>query len=108
MNNFEVTLLVIPDITKKNLSDVISIFEKLLADQNGLIVGKEEWGLRDLAYKIKNFKKAFYIFFQIEAQGDKIQTIKKNLSLNENIIRQLFIKIDKHDKLPTKILESAE
>ena len=108
MKNFETTLLLIPDIPQKNLENISDLFEKLVLEHKGSIVGKEDWGLRDLAYKIKNFKKAFYIFYQIEINGEKIQILKKNLSINENIIRQLFINVQKHEKLPTKLIKSAE
>ena len=72
------------------------------------IIGKEDWGLRDLTYKINNSKKAFYFFYQINIAGKTIQTLKKNTSQNEKIIRYLFIKVDTHDKLPTKMLEGND
>ena len=62
--------------------------------------------LRDLSYNIKNYKKAFYKFYQIEIESNKIQDIKKNLTQNEHIIRHLFIKVDQHAELPTKILKN--
>ena len=40
-------------------------FEEIVVTQEGSITGKEDWGLRDLSYKINSFKKAFYLFFQI-------------------------------------------
>ena len=108
MNDFETTLLISPDITKENLSKVVETFEKLVIDQGGKIVGKEDWGLRDMAYKINNLKKSFYFFFQINIENQKIKTLKKSISLNEKIIRYLFIKVKEHDKLPTKILTGKE
>ena len=108
MNNFEATLLVTPDITKDNLNKIAENFENSIVEQGGSVVAKEDCGLKSLAYKIKNLKKAFYLFYQIEILGDKIQSIKKNLSINESIIRHLLIKVDKHDELPTKLLESNE
>ena len=108
MKNFEATLLITPNIAKNNLNKIGEIFEKLVVEQGGSIKGKEDCGLRDLAYKINNLKKAFYLFYQIEIYGDKIQDIKKNLTINEDIIRHLFVKVDIHDPLPTKLKESNE
>ena len=70
MKNFEATLLITPNITKNSLEKVGEIFEKLVVNEGGSIKGKEDCGLRDLAYKIKNLKKAFYLFYQIEIYGD--------------------------------------
>ena len=64
MNNFETTILISPDISKNNLDTINSNFEKLISDEGGTIIGKEDWGLRNLAYKFntlitsgKKFKK---------------------------------------------------
>ena len=108
MNNFETTLLISSDTSKSNNNKIVEIFENIVTEQGGSIVGKEDWGLRDLAYKINSMKKAFYFFYQINIEGQKIQTLKKNLSQNEKIIRYLFIKVNKHVELPTKLLAENE
>ena len=108
MNNFEVTLLISPDTTKNDHSKILEYFKKLVTNNDGSIIEKEDWGLRDLTYKINNSKKAFYFFYQINIAGKTIQTLKKSISQNEKIIRYLFIKVDTHDKLPTKMLEGNE
>ena len=108
MINFETTLLISPDLTKENHGKIVEMFEKMVVDQGGKIIGKEDWGLRDLAYKIKSLKKAFYYFFQINIENQKIQILKKNMSLNEKVIRYLFIKVNEHDELPTKLLMDKE
>ena len=108
MNNFETTLLISSDITENNLDKISKEFEKLVGNQGGLIVGKENWGLRNLSYKINSLKKAFYYFFQINIEGQKIQTLKKNISQNEKIFRYLFIKVNTHDELPTRMLGGNE
>ena len=108
MNNFETTLLISSDTSKNNNNKIVEMFENLVTEQGGSIVGKENWGLRDLAYKINSMKKAFYFFYQINIEGLKIQTLKKNISQNEKIIRYLFIKVNKHAELPTKLLAGNE
>ena len=103
MYNFEVTLLISSDNTKSNLKKIGETFEKSVVDQDGSIIGKEDWGLRDLAYKIKSLKKAFYLFYQINFETQKLQALKKNISQNETIIRNLLVKVNIHNELPTKM-----
>ena len=108
MNKFEAVILLNPDLTSANLKKQEDSLEKLLIGLSGSIFSKEDWGLRDLNYKIKNFKKAFYKFYQLEIEGNKIQNIKKNITQNEQIIRHLFVKVKNHQKLPTKILKEEK
>ena len=40
---------------------------------------------------------------QIEASGDIIKKMNKDLNQSENILRYLFIKVNEHQELPTKL-----
>ena len=52
---------------------------------------------------LKILKKLFTNIFKLEINGSNIQKITKNLNQNDNIIRHLFIKVNQHQELPTKI-----
>ena len=108
MNKFEAVIMLSPDLSSENLKKQEESFKKLLIGLSGSISSEEDWGLRDLNYKINNFNKAFYKFYQLEIEGDKIQNIKNNINQNEQIIRHLFVKVRNHEKLPTKILKEEK
>ena len=108
MSKFEAVFLLSPDLSSTNLKKQEETFKKLLSKFSGSIFSEEDWGLRDLSYKIKNFKKAFYKFYQLEIEGKNIQNIKKNINQNEQIIRHLFVKVKNHQDLPTKILKEEK
>ena len=103
MNNFEAVLILSPEISSNIRKDIIVNFSKIISDNSGKIVDSEDWGLRDLSYKIDNFNKAFYDFFQIEIDGNKIENIKKTLNQDEKFIRHMFIRVETHQELPTKL-----
>ena len=108
MSKFEAVILLSPDLSSTDLKKQEDSFKKQLIDLSVSIISEEDWGLRNLSYKIRNFKKAFYKFYQLEIEGSKIQNIKKNISQNEQIIRHLFVKVKNHTKLPTKILNEEK
>ena len=103
MNNFEAVILLSPEITNKLRSSCLDNLNKIITDNSGKIINEEDWGLRDLSYKINNFSKAFYNFYQVEIEGDKIESITKALNQDESFIRHLFIRVEKHQELPTKL-----
>ena len=108
MNKFEAVLLINPDISNQILKKEIENFKKKISSNQGETINIENWGLRDLSYKISNFKKAFYNFFQLEIEGSKIQIIRKYLTQNERILRHLFIKVNSHQELPTKLINEEK
>ncbi len=103
MNKFEVVLLFNPELSSSKLNGEIENFKSKLSSQSAKIVNEEDWGLRDLSYSIKKFKKAFYSFLQIEASGNIIKNINRELNQSENLLRYLFIKVKEHQELPTKL-----
>ena len=103
MNKFEAVLLFSPELSSQSLSNEIDIFKKMISSNSGKLITEEDWGLRELSYNINKFKKAFYKFYQLEISGNDIDSIKKNLNQSENVLRHLFIKVNKHQELPTKL-----
>ena len=103
MNKFEVVLIFNPELSTANLKSEIDNFKSKLASHSANIINEEDWGLRDLSYNINKFKKAFYNFFQIEASGGMIKDLNRELNQSENLLRYIFIKVNEHQELPTKL-----
>ena len=103
MTKFEAVILLSPEISSTLRIDITNKFNEIISTNSGNIIDTEDWGLRDLSYKIDNFSKAFYNFFQIEIDGDKIDKKKKILNQDENFIRHIFVKVQNHQELPTKL-----
>ena len=103
MNKFEVVLIFNPELSTISLKSEIDNFKAKLTSQSANIINEENWGLRDLSYSIDKFKKAFYNFFQIEASGKILKDLNKELNQSENLLRYMFIKVNEHQELPTKL-----
>ena len=108
MNKFEVVLIFNPELATNKLNDEINKFKSSLEAHSAKIVNEENWGLRDLSYSIKKFKKAFYKFFQVEASNSIVKEINKDLNQSENLMRYIFIKVKNHQELPTKLNEEKK
>ena len=103
MNKFEAVLIFSPEISSQEITKEHNKFKDYIINSEGNIINQEDWGLRDLSYSIKKFKKAFYNFIQIEISGEKLSKIKNDLNQNDNILRHIFIKVKDHQELPTKL-----
>tara|TARA_B100000242_G_scaffold242757_1_gene182934 strand:- start:378 stop:704 length:327 start_codon:yes stop_codon:yes gene_type:complete len=103
MNKFEVVLIFNPDLSTSSLNSELEKIITRLTQESAVIINKENWGLRDLSYNIDKFKKAFYNFLQIEAQGNILKNLSSELNQSENLLRYLFVKVKNHQELPTKL-----
>ena len=108
MNKFEAVLLFSPNLSNPAVSKEEKSFKKNIESAEGKVISIEDWGLRDISFNINNYKKAFYKFYQLEIKGTKLQDIKKTLTQNEKILRHLFVKVQKHQNLPSKMINEEK
>ena len=62
MAYYENTLVVKQDLAENEIKNIKDKYNKLINSSSGKVVKIEEWGLLNLANKIKNFKKGFFLF----------------------------------------------
>ena len=108
MNKFETVLLFNPDLSNPIINKEEDIFINNIKNSEGKIVSTEDWGLKDLSFNINNYKKAFYKFYQMEMIGSNIKGLKNILTQNEKILRHLFVTVDEHQELPTKMINNED
>ena len=57
---FEHVIILKQSLSSNELSNELKSHTDMVSELNGNIVYQESWGMRNLAYPIKNNKKAFY------------------------------------------------
>ncbi len=105
---FEHIILLRQDLSSTDIENAIKDHEQTLGELEGNVVYKESWGLRSLAYPIKENKKAFYEFMNIELPQDKIDTLNSTLNLNDKIIRYLSVKVKVFCETPTVMVKNKD
>lgn len=95
MNKYELMVMLNPDMggdaTKKRLDGV----RKLIASQKGEVVFEDDWGLRDLAYKIGKHDRGYYYVanFNLDPQEGDLKEIDTTLRLENEVTRHMIVKI---------------
>ena len=105
---FEHVVLLKQDLSSSDLESEVRNHEESISQLNGSIISKESWGLRNLAYPIKNNKKAFYELLNIDLPNENIKKINEKLNLNENIIRYITVKVKNFDDDPSPMMKGNE
>ena len=105
---FEHVIMLRQDLSNTDLDKELANHREMLGQLDGNVVYNESWGLRSLAYPIKENKKAFYEFMNIELPQNKISVLNEKINLNENIIRYLSIKVKSFANTPTLMIKEKE
>jgi small subunit ribosomal protein S6 len=105
---FEHVIILKQSLSSNELSNELKNHTDMVSELNGNVVYQESWGMRNLAYPIKNNKKAFYEFMNIEMPQENIDLMNSKLNLNENVIRYLSIKVKSFSETPTLMIKEKE
>jgi small subunit ribosomal protein S6 len=93
------TLFVVHPEKGPRMKEFIERFKKVVEGQEGIVSQVDEWGLRDLAYRIEKQGKGFYTLMRYKATGRAVEELERNLKLTDGILRYLTVRTD--DDSPT-------
>lgn len=95
MSFYENTIVARQDLAEKELKELKDKYSKTITDSSGKVLKIEEWGLINLATKIKNYRRGFFIHYKFEGNASTLSEIKKKLRIDRQIIRHLLVKFKK-------------
>ena len=96
---YENTIVAKQDLAEKELKNIKDKYNDLINSSSGKVLKIEEWGLLNLANKIKNYKKGFYIHYKFEGNNETLTEIEKKIKVDGSIIRYLTVKYKKLDTI---------
>ena len=92
MSFYENTLVAKQDLPASELKKIKEKYNDLINSNSGKVVKIEEWGLLNLATKIRKYNKGFYIHFKFEGSKNTLNEINKKIKIDGSIIRYLIVK----------------
>ena len=108
MRLYESVYITRPDISSADVDKLTDAFIGIITSMGGELIKQEYWGLRQLAYEIKQNKRGHYVMLVIKAGNDAINELKRKMSLSEDVIRFMTLKIDTVDEEISPILKGRE
>ena len=92
------------DISGAQVDALADQFTQLIADQGGEVKKRENWGLRNLAYRMNKNRKGHYVLFNIEAPAAAVAELERTMRINEDVLRYLTIKVDALEEGPSPVM----
>ena len=94
---YENTMVAKQDLAENELKAIKEKYSKVINNSSGKVLKIEEWGLLNLANKIKNYKKGFFIHYKFEGNNKTLNEIENKIKIDGSIIRHLTVKYRKLD-----------
>jgi len=94
------------DLSKQDVQKLTDQFSAVVKENGGKVVKTEYWGLRNLAYKIKKNRKGHYVLLAIDAPAAAEKEVARQMSINEEIIRTMTVRVDEIEEGQSAILQN--
>jgi len=94
MRSYEALIAYHPDIGEAGIKDQLERVKQIITSNGGEVTQAVEWGLRDLSYRIKKQRRAFYVIATFNGDGATVAELERNLRITEIVLRYMTTQID--------------
>ena len=101
---YECVFIARNDVTQQQVETIAEQVATVVTEAGGEVKKREYWGLRGLAYRIKKNRKGHYMLLGIDATPAAMQEAERQLGLNEDVLREMTLRIETIDEAPSAIL----
>ncbi len=105
---YECVFIVRQDIPANQVETIAQTFADIVVNDGGKVTKTEQWGLRNLAYRINKNKKGHYVLFNLDAPPAAIAEMERNMRLHEDVLRFLTVKVEKLEDGPSVMLRRED
>ena len=92
MNKYEIMFIVKPNVDDDAREKLSETLKGIITRDNGSIDNVNEWGLRDFAYEIQDFKRGYYIVWDVTASAAAVAEFGRIARINANVLRHMTIR----------------
>ena len=95
MKTSEVLAVFKPNLDAEEVDKQITALNGIIKDFEGAVEATDKMGRKKLAYDIQNFRDGFFVTMNLSLPADKVAEFKRQLRLNDNILRTMFMEVPK-------------
>ena len=92
MKTYTGMYIIRPTLTEDGFKAVVAEINDLFVEKGGKVLEVAEWGVKDLAYEINDFKKGYYVKFVVEANNEAVAEYDRICNIKEDIIRHILVR----------------
>lgn len=95
MKTYELLTVFKPNLDAEEVDKQIAGLNELISGFGGKVESTDKIGRKKLAYDIQNFRDGFFVNMNLNVPADKVAEFKRQLRLNDNILRTMFLEVSK-------------
>lgn len=95
MKNYELLVIFKPSLDSEELDKAVEKISEEVKSYKGSISSVDKMGRKKLAYDVQSYRDGFFTNIVLSIPGESVVEFKRNLKLNENVLRFMFMEVSK-------------
>ena len=91
MQKYEIMYILKANLEEEARKELIAKLHAILTEHGAEIRDVKEWGLKDLAYPIKDEIKGYYVVIKITSEPQATGEFDRLTKINANVLRHLVV-----------------
>jgi len=92
MPSYETLCILHPELPETRVKELTAWMQKILEGVQGTVVRVDEWGMRDLGFRLKKQRRGHYVRIEHDSSPLALKELERNLRLSENVLRFLSVR----------------
>ena len=101
---YECVFITRQDISANEVDKLADNFADIISAEGGKVTKRENWGLRQLAYRIQKNRKGHYVLFNIDAPSSAVKEMERQMRINENLLRFMTVRVEALEEGPSAMM----
>jgi len=95
MKNYELLTIFKPSLDSEELDKAVDKISSYIKSVKGEVSSVDKMGRKKLAYDLQGYRDGFFTTMTVSLPADAIVEFKRNLKLNDNVLRFMFMEVAK-------------
>jgi small subunit ribosomal protein S6 len=88
---YETLTILHPELPETRIKEICTWMQGIVENGGGKILQVDEWGMRNLAYRIRKQKRGYYVRLEYDAPPPALKELERNFRISEDVMRFLSI-----------------
>ena len=104
---YEHVFLARQDVSAQQVEELTAQIKGVIEQMGGKVAKLEQWGVKSLSYRMRKNRKAHFTLLNIDAPSAAIKELERTMSINEDIIRFLTVRVDTLEEGPSAVMQRS-
>jgi len=95
LKTYELLTVVKPTLDQEEVDKLVEKLEETIKSYKGKTVSNDKMGRKRLSFEVAGFRDGYFATLTFELPENKVVDLKRQLRLNENVIRTMFVEASK-------------